>query len=393
MLPVWQRSVPVLLVAASVLLLARMIMLRSFARELLRILLPMILFYLLHVVGLAYSTNLDFGLFDLEIKLSFLLLPFVVGGSALEKTDIKKILIAFVVGCVGAVCYDFAQATYHYFETYRHPNQFTSSWFSALMHLGYFAMYLDFAVAICIYLLQESIEQRALKKSILLIVTISLMAFAVILTTSKMGIIVLLVVFMLGGVYLARKSAFKKTIYIAVALAIVGSALLVTQKPEIKKRFVRAYNGLVEDRDSRNLTGSTNSRLAAWSSAAEIIKDNFFFGVGTGDVKEELKKQYVLRNFETEKLHLNAHSQYVQTFVALGVFGALSLIWIFVSGFIQAFKRRNFMLLALMVIAVMNAITESIFEVQAGVVFLALMISLLVSSDKRSRHEARGLES
>ena len=37
----------------------------------------LVVFFLIHVIGLLWSVNLDFGMFDVQVKLSFLLLPFI----------------------------------------------------------------------------------------------------------------------------------------------------------------------------------------------------------------------------------------------------------------------------------------------------------------------------
>jgi len=45
--------------------------------------------YLIHVIGLLYSSNLEYGLHDLRIKLPLLALPIIIGTS--QPLDKKKL--------------------------------------------------------------------------------------------------------------------------------------------------------------------------------------------------------------------------------------------------------------------------------------------------------------
>ena len=56
------------------------------------------LFYLLHLIGLAYTSNYDFGFEDVRIKLPFLLVPlFVVSEKRLSELELKGLLTIFVL--------------------------------------------------------------------------------------------------------------------------------------------------------------------------------------------------------------------------------------------------------------------------------------------------------
>ena len=56
-------------------------------------------FYLIHQIGMLYSSNTDFGFFDLEIKMSVFVFPILFGSSIpVSKTQIKRILNTFILG-------------------------------------------------------------------------------------------------------------------------------------------------------------------------------------------------------------------------------------------------------------------------------------------------------
>jgi Flp pilus assembly protein TadD len=88
-----------------------------------------------------------------------------------------------------------------------------------------------------------------------------------------------------------------------------------------------------EKPDSRD--ESIALRIAVWKNTLEIIKDNFWIGLGLGNHKvvyplyhRKVVKEKVLG--ETVQLY-NVHNDYLQTFAELGLAGILLLCW---SGFV-----------------------------------------------------------
>jgi len=71
-------------------------------------------FYVLHVIGLLYSANLDAGLFDLQVKLSILFLPVIFWTTeSLNKKRLDYVYMSFIAGvtlasliCIGNGIYN-----------------------------------------------------------------------------------------------------------------------------------------------------------------------------------------------------------------------------------------------------------------------------------------------
>ncbi len=123
-------------------------------------------------------------------------------------------------------------------------------------------------------------------------------------------------------------------------------------------------------------------RKFIWSASWEIIKNNVLFGVGTGDVKDRLMEKYAQEGYEgAMKQKLNAHNQFLQTTIALGLSGLLLIGACFVIPFRIVLQKRQFLLGWLILLFFMYALTESVFEVQAGVIFFTYFSSLFVFSD------------
>jgi O-antigen ligase len=132
---------------------------------------------------------------------------------------------------------------------------------------------------------------------------------------------------------------------------------------------------------AEHASNSVNSRFEIWSQALSLFKNAPYFGYGTGDVKDCLMESYRASNFTyaLEK-KLNAHNQYLQTSVALGFLGLLSLLaFLFLPLYPVRFSSFSFFI----GLVILNALTESIFETQKGVVFSAFFYAVYVSFEAR----------
>ena len=116
----------------------------------------------------------------------------------------------------------------------------------------------------------------------------------------------------------------------------------------------------------------------AAATAADMLPGRFFFGVGTGDVKAELIKVYAEKKFgQGVEAAYNPHNQYLQTAAALGLPGLAGLLALALAPLVRSVRRRHFLFLNFLLIVGLNSLTESVLEVQAGVLFVALFYLLL----------------
>lgn len=84
-----------------------------------RLALLFVLFYLIHIVGLFYTKNMNAGLFDIQVKLSILIFPIVLSSKPLNSPNSYSIFIAFLLGLVGASLYMLTRSGYIYTTTRR----------------------------------------------------------------------------------------------------------------------------------------------------------------------------------------------------------------------------------------------------------------------------------
>ena len=341
-------------------------------------------FYLIHLIGLVYSTNLSFGFLDIQIKLAIFLFPILLLYNDQFKNDcLNKILLFFISGSYVACVLNLLISSFYYIFIDQDKIHFTPEKISHFQHIGYFSIYLNFAWFTSYYLLLKNKYSKFIQ--FMLASTLPFFAFFILLTGSKNGIILLVILGILFTIYAAIKTKkIRLGISIFVSL-IIGLLFILTGKSVINTRIERAIQSTTSyDHLDKTSVESTAARLMAWDAALDLIKENLIFGVGTGDIKDELMLQYKQKGYTgilEEKL--NPHNQYLQTFGALGIVGFLFIVTMYLSLFVYSIKQKSILLFAFSLIVIISSMTESILERQAGVLFFGLF-SALFSATKKS---------
>jgi O-antigen ligase len=345
----------------------------------------MIGFYLFHAIALLWSQNLDAGLFDLEVKMSFIAIPLIFATAhRFRQKDLKLILGAFVAGTAIILCILYYQAHYNYTHVRWKPFWYYGKYFITHMHLGYFAMYVNVALCVCAWFLIYGWNKMHWILRIMLFLLIIMFSIAEIRTTSKNGIFTLILLYVMITAYVLIKK--RKWLLGLVSLALISTVFIFTLNNSARTtlRFTSAYEAMVGGEHDKTSTESTAIRTFAWESALAVISENKFIGVGTGDAKEELKQKYKDYGYTgAYEIGVNAHSQFLQTAVALGFVGFALLIMIF--GFatrIAILNRKRLLGLFLFVVA-FYGLTEAIFEVQAGIIFFVFFACVLVNTEEK----------
>lgn len=349
------------------------------------------LLYGAHVLGLLWSANLDFASLDLGIKSSLALFALVaVLGAPRIRGDRPKLAYIganaiAVVFCVVRACYRSASLYLHQGlsgepSNYALSVPFFASDFSAFLHPTYMAMYLTLALMLHVHLL----HRRAAGKRLAGIVAL-LLVLGIVLCASKAGWIIL-VLAAIGA--LARRRGDRRTRIIVVrglfALFLTGIALYYTTA-YVHERVGQVQNTFKGGQPQNDATNSTNDRRLVWRAASAVVAAHPWTGVGTGDVKDELLKTYAERGYvEPLKKKLNAHDQYLNTGVALGLGGILLLFLMIIVPSWHAFKQGNMMLVSFLLLNALNWTVESMLEVQAGTLFLSFFAWLLTLDPSRT---------
>ncbi|MBL1231170.1 MAG: hypothetical protein CMD31_08585 [Flavobacteriales bacterium] len=338
--------------------------------------LALTLLYVAYVVGLIYSTNLKYGLFDLEVKLSLLLFPLVFFVSKIEMKKVAdNILNSFIDGCFVASILSLISAAIQYY-LYSDINSFFYGELALYGHSSYMAIFLCFSSAL-IYIknIKQGNKISFPKKDLFLLALFSLIIFFLV---SKTGIIsILLIHFAFIGYLIIKNKLYLKG---TVALVLISTLLFAGYKafPEVNNRFNELFTTVFSESEELNSTSSIRTEI--WKTSVKILVQHPF-GVGTGDVKDVLVEYYMNSglDYAAEK-ELNAHNQFLQIALATGILGLLVLLLMIFYPLYYAIKNTHIIYIVFLGLIIINFLTEAMLETLAGVVFFAFFNTMLYTT-------------
>ncbi|CAN5479633.1 hypothetical protein BH11BAC1_BH11BAC1_18390 [soil metagenome] len=334
------------------------------------------IFYFFHIISLAWSSNYKYAFFDLQIKLSYLVCPIVISGLSFSESDWKKFRKAFIAGVTVAslICVGHA---FRQFSIYGEKEYFFHDRFSALMHPTYFMMYLNLAMIFIFYDLFWHMEE----KSFLRRIYIAILFFQLIvlfLLSARTALATSLISFLFYIIVMARKKLLAKKDTMLVVLFFVFALLFQFGVLTFYNRYDQITK-LIEQPDTKE-ENSTSIRYNLWKIAADLISEHPVIGVGIGDIKEELVKKYEEYNYQYGIINrISPHNQFLHTAVILGLIGVLLLIYMLATAFLLAWKNVDWIYVLFIMIISLNAITESILERQAGILFFVFFNSMFAN--------------
>lgn len=136
------------------------------------------------------------------------------------------------------------------------------------------------------------------------------------------------------------------------------------------------YNSYRRSGNARNM--SVMQRIELWKTAYSLIRKNFWFGVGTGDVKTAFKNELIIQNSSLKDKGLRAHNQFFTIFIAFGLIG---FIWFLLALFYPLFhfkKHFTYFFVIFLIVVVISMLTEDTLETQAGATLFAFFTSFLL---------------
>lgn len=397
--------------------------------------------YLLYVIGLLYSENMAYAKFDLEVKLSLFIFPVLFATSDLtfkkgtqsenriavvvycfllfvttwiQRSEYgilffgiqtwiilfgilflftdqfapstparNRIIISFIAGCVigSLILLIHAATNYLYLDD---RGAFYYQPLGWIFHPSYISMYFNFAIAIISLELLDSTKKYTLWGRIGMAVLILYFIILIFLLGSKSGLIILATLSILLVLY---QIFIRKKIWMGL-VTIVGSVLIFYGGIRFFSYTAERINRSIGDISNQqklkiNSDNSILTRIEIWEDSWEIIRENWLFGVGTGDVKDVLLEKYQKDHFIVAyEGRRNAHEQYLQTFIALGIPGFLILFAMILLPAWSAFRDKYYLYFIFLLIFAINILVESMLESQAGVIFYAFFNVFLFSKKK-----------
>lgn len=129
---------------------------------------------------------------------------------------------------------------------------------------------------------------------------------------------------------------------------------------------------------------SVTQRIIYMQIALSLIKDNFWFGIGTGDLPMEYANYY--KTHETglsKERQVHTHNQFLRLFTMFGLFGFLIIMAAFFIPVFIEHKWQSYYLVMIIAIVLLSFLNEDTLETQIGVTFSIFFYSLFLWGSKK----------
>ncbi len=351
-------------------------------------------FFGLHLFGMLYTEDWARGVIDLDKKLVIFFFPFALLSEEIKPHIFKLRLYAFwasLVALIGVLLW-FNYGMFFNFSgdindlAFREAMTETPWVKVGHVYLGLFLTW-TIIMILAIFLKLFPLPFSKLEKACLFFLAL-LMIFTLVKISARMAILSLLCVG-LAMVLVALTQLRHKGYALGLLLGLLLFGALLGQSKRV--RFMLENSFPTEIRyDSPywyDWTSGSTIRMAIWNSAWQTFTwESAVLGTGTGSPRGRLRKGYEKMNFKfaLEK-SFNAHNQFLETYLGLGLIGLAYWLACFFIPVYQAFRYQYYLLFFFLLLFFLSGLTESVLTRQKGVVFYAFWNSLLTAQMLKPR--------
>ena len=346
--------------------------------------------YLLVFLGFFYEINTEGVFNDLEKKLSFLILPTAVCVMKISKQDVRKVLALFFFSGFLFTSIAFCEGLLELIDT-KNVDAITNHNFSLNinLHATYLSMYLLFSLAYPLFFYKTL--NKAIDKVITVFATFFNIVFLIFLSVRIIWVLLFIVII----IYLIK--AFRNN-RIQLILLIFSKLLIFTMIvysiPPLSERLKEAINynneyrvSSVWRKDVKEIWGGRGIRMLIWESCIDLIKQKPLTGYGsTTEVQKQLNNYYtkekigpLLFMINNRGKAFNPHNQYLEETLKFGIFMGLIYFCLGLYFFQRYYRKGNMIGVFFVTIIFGVSLTETIFELNKGVVFISFFFPIVNS--------------
>ena len=233
------------------------------------------------------------------------------------------------------------------------------------IHHSYMALYILTALA---FLYSELVrkEKHDVWQIVLAIVCACCLVLFLLCINSRAGLLCLIILMALCWVhqcFVRKKYRFALISLVIASLVVVGSHFAL---PDYFRRLSTTIEQVAHGDKS-------DGRFEILEKTWMVLKDNMLLGVGAGDRMDELAPYYG----SLEDAYC-PHNQYLDSWMATGVIGLLSLLAMLIVPLVMALRKHNIFSFLFLLMLMVSLLFESMLERQMGVAFTAVIYIYLL---------------
>lgn len=155
--------------------------------------------------------------------------------------------------------------------------------------------------------------------------------------------------------------------------------------PGIHARLLKIIKGYEVYQKTGNPSGnSVFQRLEYLKAALKIVKTHFWTGVGTGSLQQAFYHEFKSMHSKLlKKFMFHSNNQFLDIFVAFGVFGFLFFIFTLIYPVILTKSYKNYFFVTFYLIMIISMFSDDTLETHAGVSLFAFFSSFIMFGIER----------
>ena len=348
-------------------------------------------FNFIELINAFFSHNHSEALRILGLRTPLLIFPIAIGTiefSLMMRNMILRMYSWLIIGVAG-ICMSYA------FWRYGHTGEVQYFYNDNLSEIIgrqsiYFAFMITLAMIFFVFELLKN--RRSFSKRIAGLMAASFLFIIQFLLASRAALFTLVILsipVLLYYVFRIPAHGSKKTFLVFILMAFCLTPFIFSRTiqrfKELQYTNFSYHNMARESHYNMPLTADqwngANLRLAIWRCGLEVAQQHFWLGVPLGDKRQILYDKYREKGFffgiQTKK---NLHSNYLDVFSNLGIFGFLTfIIGFIISPLIVAATRKDAMGIAFIIALAIAFISETYFDRSVGCLLIGFFISFLLS--------------
>ena len=335
-------------------------------------------FFMVLFSGL-YSSDWDYLLERLRIRLPFLILPFAFASIPSFSERQYLGLFYFFVGFMSLSCATVAFDYWNNFEAINANMKLGKPIPTPMNHIRYSLMIALSIIAGTVLVVKNYYLRFKWERLLILVATLFLFLFIHILSVRSGLLALYCAIFVLSLRYIFRRRSI--IIGASVISALVVLPLIAYKTlPSFKSKVHYTLHDFSMYMRGKSETYSDAERFVSLTVGMQIGKQHPIIGIGAGDLKQEVKTIYAKQHPTIKEVKM-PHNQFISTFAGMGIIGLVIFLLIF---FYPLFYRGNYantILLALHMIIFISFLMENTIENAIGtgiyVFFLLVLLNHL----------------
>lgn len=341
--------------------------------------------FALYLMGLTYSQDIDEALRNTETALSLVIFPFLA--VSLEQNRIKhKITLiecSFIAGVFTIMLYSLAVALINYIDNHDPQVFFYSGLISSPHHHSYYVL---FAFIIIIHKTLKLSWQKSKKQVIIaLLLALITLGFLVVLSSKITLLLVVLYIFAVC-IKMAITKRIGKLTSAFMLIFFLLSLPAIYQIPEVRHRFDAMIVSLetTEKNVRADKEDSTTIRLKSLETTIKVIKENFWYGTGQGDLDATMRNEMKSLMPADYDRTFAPHNQFLRSFASFGICGLLSLLLLFGTMLAKSIRQRNCLFVIWTVISIAFFCIEDMLCIINGIIFFSFFSSIFLLTNNKN---------